>query len=213
MTSLKCGRDRSVDDVIHLFAGMLTGLSLIVAIGAQNAFVLRQGLTKRHVGLVVAICAISDALLILAGVAGVGALVTGNPWLLTALKWVGAIYLVGYGLRSLWSARHPSGLDPAASAGKSAAAVAATTLALTYLNPHVYLDTVVMLGSIANQHGPTGRWWFAAGAVTGSLVWFSALGYGARSLSHIVARPMTWRVLDTVIGVVMIALAVKLLTM
>lgn len=191
-------------------AGLLTGLSLIVAIGAQNAYVLRQGLARRHVGIVVAICAVSDALLIGAGVSGVGAVVREQPVLLAVLRWAGAAYLLAYGVRSLLAARRPQALLAARDGGASRATVAATTLALTYLNPHVYLDTVLFLGSVANQHGDPGRWWFAAGAAAGSLLWFTGLGYGARAASRWLARPTTWRVLDLVIGVVMIALAVRL---
>ena len=190
--------------------GLLTGLSLIVAIGAQNAYVLRQGLTRNHVGLVVAICAMSDALLIAIGVSGVGALVQDHPTAMTALRWVGAAYLAGYGVRSLWSSRKSQALDPLEGRASGRRTVVTTTLALTYLNPHVYLDTVLMLGSIANQH-EGGRWWFAAGAAVGSFLWFTSLGFGARAASQVMSRPATWRVLDVCIGVVMIALAVRLL--
>lgn len=189
--------------------GLLTGLSLIVAIGAQNAFVLRQGLTRNHLGIVVAICAASDALLITLGVSGVGAVVREHPTALAVLRWVGAAYLLAYGLRSLWSARRPHGLDPLAGRAAGRRRVVATTLALTYLNPHVYLDTVLMLGSVANQYGGD-RWWFAAGAVAGSVLWFTALGFGARAAAPVLRRPATWRVLDVVIGAVMIVLAVRL---
>ncbi|GAA4288838.1 LysE/ArgO family amino acid transporter [Georgenia daeguensis] len=190
--------------------GLLTGLSLIVAIGAQNAYVLRQGLTRNHVGLVVAICALSDALLIAIGVSGVGALVQDHPTAMTALRWVGAAYLAGYGVRSLWGSRKPQALDPLEGRASGRRTVVTTTLALTYLNPHVYLDTVLMLGSIANQHDG-GRWWFAMGAAAGSVLWFTTLGFGARAASRLMSRPATWRVLDVCIGVVMIALAVRLL--
>ncbi|HYY45062.1 MAG TPA: LysE/ArgO family amino acid transporter [Actinomycetota bacterium] len=194
------------------FAGLLTGLSLIIAIGAQNAYVLSQGLARSHVGLTVAICAVSDALLIAAGVSGVGAVVRSNPGVLTGLKWVGAAYLVAYGLRSLWNARRPHALDASGRrATRSRLAVATTTLALTYLNPHVYLDTVLMLGSIANQYGADGRWHFAVGAATGSVLWFSCLGYGAGAATRVVSRPSAWQVLDVTIGVVMILLAARLL--
>lgn len=190
--------------------GLVTGLSLIVAIGAQNAFVLRQGLARRHVGLVVAICAVSDALLIATGVSGVGAVVREHPVLLSVLRWGGAAYLLGYALRSLRSAARPEPLVAAREASRGAGSVAATTLALTYLNPHVYLDTVLFIGSVANQHGDPGRWWFAAGAMVGSVVWFSALGFGARAGARYLARPGTWRVLDLLIGMVMLVLAVRL---
>jgi L-lysine exporter family protein LysE/ArgO len=195
-----------------LLAGLLTGLSLIVAIGAQNAFVLRQGLARNHVGLAVAICAVSDALLIGAGVSGVGVVVRDHPDVLTALRWVGAAYLAAYGVRSLWRARESNALSSSERRTGSRRGVVTTTLALTYLNPHVYLDTVVMLGSIANQHGGSGRWLFASGAAVGSVLWFSCLGYGARAASLLLDRPEVWRVLDVAIGVVMISLAVWLAT-
>lgn len=192
----------------HALAGLFTGLALIVAIGAQNAFVLRQGLAREHVGTIVAICAVSDLVLILAGTAGMGAVVASHPTALTVLKWVGAAYLAWYGIGSLRRARHAQALE--AQPARSRGSIVATALALTWLNPHVYLDTVLMLGNIANQHGPTGRWWFAGGACTGSLLWFSGLGFGARSLAGRLANPRTWQVLDTLIGVVMLALAVML---
>ncbi|MFE7629949.1 LysE/ArgO family amino acid transporter [Kocuria sp. NPDC057446] len=188
--------------------GLMSGLALIVALGAQNAFVLRQGIRREHVGVVVALCAVSDAVLILGGTAGIGALVSRFPEALVVLRWGGAAYLTWWAVRSFRSALTPSSL--AAEAPRSRGSVIATTLALTYLNPHVYLDTVVLLGSLANQHGPDARWVFAGGAVAGSLVWFSALGYGARALSGVLSSPRTWRVVDLVIGVVMLALAVKL---
>ncbi|WP_298590416.1 LysE/ArgO family amino acid transporter [uncultured Kocuria sp.] len=189
--------------------GLMSGLALIIALGAQNAFVLRQGIRREHVGVVVALCAVSDAVLILGGTAGIGALVSRFPEALDVLRWGGAAYLAWWALRSFVSALKPSSLT--AEAPRSRGSVVATTLALTYLNPHVYLDTVVLLGSLANQHGPDTRWVFAAGAVLGSVVWFSALGYGARALSGVLSSPRTWRVVDLVIGVVMLALAVNLI--
>ena len=177
-----------------LLPGFLTMASLIVAIGAQNAFVLRTGLARRHVGLVVAVCAVSDAVLVVAGVLGIGRLVTAHPAVLTWVRWVGAAYLVGFGITCLWRARRPSTLEASAAVG-TRGSVLATVLALTWLNPHVYLDTVLLVGSIANQHGPTGRWWFTAGAALASVVWFTGLGYGARVLAPLFARPVTWRVL------------------
>ncbi len=200
----------TIDWLGPTLAGLFTGLSLIVAIGAQNAFVLRQGLTRQHVGLVVAICAISDLLLIVAGVAGVGALVQSRPTLLTVLKWLGAGYLVWFGIRSLLAAREPHGLR--SGAASATAPVVLTTLALTWLNPHVYLDTVLMLGNIANSRGPVGRWHFAIGAGLASIGWFTGLGFGAKALSRWVASPLLWRVLDLLIGLTMIAIAVLLVT-
>lgn len=190
--------------------GLLTGLALIVAIGAQNAFVLRQGVRREHVGAVVLVCMASDAVLILAGTAGVGALVQAVPWLLEVLRWGGALYLLWFAVSSLRAALRPQGLV-AEQAPPTAGSVIATTLALTWLNPHVYLDTVVLLGSLANQHGPDARWVFAAGAVAASVLWFTALGYGARLLARVLADPKAWRVVDVVIAVVMAVLAVRLI--
>ncbi|UIJ35708.1 LysE/ArgO family amino acid transporter [Allobranchiibius sp. GilTou73] len=192
------------------FTGFATGLSLIVAIGAQNAYVLRQGLARDHVAVVVAICALSDAVLIAAGVGGVGALVALHPTVLTLLKFAGAAYLLWFGVRSLLAARHPSALGPVVLSG--ARSVVATTLALTFLNPHVYLDTVLMLGNIANQQGSQGRWWFAGGAALASVVWFCSIGYGAAASARWLVRPRTWQVLDVLIGITMIVIAVVLVT-
>lgn len=189
--------------------GLMTGLALIIAIGAQNAFVLRQGIRREHVGVVVALCIISDALLILGGTAGIGALVSRFPAVLDILRWGGAAYLTWWAIRSFRSALAPAALT--AETPRSRGSVVATTLALTYLNPHVYLDTVVLLGSLANQQGDGSRWVFAAGAVVGSVVWFTALGYGARALSGALSSPRTWRIVDLVIGVVMLGLAIKLI--
>ena len=191
-----------------VIAGLLTGLSLIVAIGAQNAYVLRQGLSRSHVGVVVGICVAGDVLLIAAGVAGVGVVVSRHPDLLTTLRWAGAAYLVWFGLRSLWAARTSHLLDVGAASGRS---VALTMLALTFLNPHVYLDTVLMLGNVANQHGSGGRWWFALGAALASTVWFTGLGFGAGAASRFVSSPAVWRVLDVLVGMTMIAVAAVLL--
>ena len=189
--------------------GLMSGLALIVALGAQNAFVLRQGIRREHVGVVVALCAVSDAVLILGGTAGIGALVSRFPEALDVLRWGGAAYLTWWAVRSFASALKPSSLT--AEAPRSRGSVIATTLALTYLNPHVYLDTVVLLGSLANQHGPDARWVFAAGAVAASVLWFTALGYGARLLAWLLADPKAWRVVDVVIAVVMAVLAVRLI--
>ena len=194
-------------------AGLTTGLSLIVAIGAQNAYVLRQGLLRQHVPVVVATCIGADALLIVAGVSGIGAVLRGHETAMTVVVWLGAAYLVGFGLMSLRRAWRTDGLRATTTDTRGLGAVIAATLALTFLNPHVYLDTVLMLGSIANHYGPDGRWLFGGGAVAASVLWFSGLGFGAGALAEIVARPWTWRVIDFTIGVVMIALAVVLLRM
>ncbi len=195
-----------------LAAGLLTGLSLIVAIGAQNAFVLRQGLRRSHVGLVVAICALSDVVLIVAGVAGIGVVVDRAPWAIEVIRWLGVAFLTAYGIGSLLRARRPQSLAVGVGDGvvESSGGVVARALALTWLNPHVYLDTVLLLGSIAGTHGDPGRWWFALGACVASLVWFAGLGYGARLAAPRLASPRAWQVLDIAIGIVMLAIAVRL---
>ena len=191
-------------------AGLLTGLSLIVAIGAQNAYLLRLGLSRTHVGMAVAICAIADALLIVAGIAGVGAIVRAHEDVLRIVSVLGAAYLLWFAIRSFRSARRPDVLLPSEQPPQPRRSTARTMAALTLLNPHVYLDTVVLVGSIGSTFGDD-RWRFAAGAVLASLIWFSSLGYGARLLSPLMSRPTTWRVLDAAIGVVMLAIAAGLL--
>ena len=196
--------------LLTTLAGFGFGLSLIVAIGAQNAFVLRQGLRREHVLAVVLVCALSDAVLILLGIAGAGAVIESAPVVLTVVRYAGAAFLLVYGLLAARRALRPAALTadgPAVRTGL--AATLGTVLALTWLNPHVYLDTVVLLGSIANTHGDD-RWWFGLGAVLGSVIWFTALGYGARLLQPVFAKPAAWRVLDAVIAVVMLALAASL---
>lgn len=226
--------------MLSLLAGLGLGLSLIIAIGAQNVFVLRQGIRREHIGKIIAICAASDALLILAGVAGLGALLEALPWLIIAARIGGAVFLACYGimaavrawrgdasLRSVSTTAEPAAADrggtrskPAATGGgvatrtdapARALPVVAAVLALTWLNPHVYLDTVLMLGSIAATHGD-GRWLFAAGAVIASVLWFTALGLGARHMGRWLRTPRSWRILDGVIAVIMLVLAVGLIT-
>jgi L-lysine exporter family protein LysE/ArgO len=193
-----------------LLTGLLTGLTLIVAIGAQNAYVLRQGLAREHVGAVVAVCAVSDLVLIVAGVAGIGTIVEQAPWALTVVRWLGVAFLGWYAVSSLRRARRPESLHAAGARTTSRRGAIGRAVALTWLNPHVYLDTVLLLGSVANHEGPSGRWWFALGACTASLLWFGGLGYGARFASGVLARPRAWQVLDVAIGVVMLAIAVRL---
>lgn len=272
--------DRSVNGVeisaiIHAsVVGLGTGLALIVAIGAQNAFVLRQGLLGRHVAAVVAVCAASDAALIAAGILGMGGLVTAAPAVVVALRYIGAAFLFCYGMMAARRAFRPQSLlpredggdgllddgsaeggrlpwgkgsaEPGAAESRSAASGAtasgsavrgsgragastaatitrskgagatglapalATILALTWLNPHVYLDTVLLVGSIAAHHGPTGKWWFGAGAGLGSILWFTGLGYGARLAAPLLSRPRAWQVLDVLIGLTMLAIAFQL---
>ncbi|SDS64653.1 LysE/ArgO family amino acid transporter [Jiangella sp. DSM 45060] len=191
--------------------GFATSLSLIVAIGAQNAFVLRQGLARRHVVPVVAVCAVADAVLIGAGIAGLGAALTTHPWALDVARYGGAAFVLGYGALAARRALRPSSLVAGAGAAATARAAVLACLGFTFLNPHVYLDTVVLLGALANQHGDDGRWLYGAGAMAASLSWFTALGFGARSLSAVFERPGAWRVLDGLIAVVMLAIGARLL--
>jgi len=191
-------------------AGLLTGLSLIIAIGAQNAFVLRQGLAREHVTPVVLICAASDLVLILAGVAGIGTVIRQAGWVIDVVRWLGVAFLTSYGVTSLLRARKASGLAAAAPEPMTLRSAVLRITALTWLNPHVYLDTVLLVGSIANTHGSGGRWWFAAGASLASVLWFSGLGYGARLASPLLARPRAWQLLDVLIGLTMLGIAVML---
>ena len=187
--------------------GAALGLGLIVAIGAQNAFVLRQGLLREHVGPVVALCAACDALLMTAGVAGLARVLGQRPALAWWLTAGGVVFLTAYSLRALWRAWNPGALQAGVGRqGLRLGQALAQAAAFTLLNPHVYLDTVVLVGSIGAQQGG-GRWWFTAGASASSVLWFSALGYGARWLAPWFANPRAWQVLDVVIGLTMAVLA------
>ncbi len=192
------------------WGGLGTALSLIVAIGAQNAFVLRQGLLRQHVLAVCLFCAGSDAILISAGVAGAGAIVGAHPAFLVAMRWGGAAFLVLYGfraLRSAWEGGHA--LRAADTGAVRLSAVLATAAALTWLNPHVYLDTVILLGAVSAQ--ADNRTGFALGAITASFSFFFALGYGARLLQPLFAKPLSWRVLDVLVGAMMWSIAFSLI--
>jgi L-lysine exporter family protein LysE/ArgO len=192
-----------------LIVGFLASFTLIAAIGAQNAFVLRQGIRREHVVAVIALCTVSDLALISAGIAGVGAIITAHPTALNVARFGGAVFLVSYGVLAARRALRPSSLIPADAAPARLIDVLLTCAALTFLNPHVYLDTVVLLGTLANEHRD-GRWLFGIGAVTASAVWFSGLGLGARQLAGLFAKSLTWRILDGVIAVMMIGLGVSL---
>jgi L-lysine exporter family protein LysE/ArgO len=197
--------------LLAVASGLALGLGLIVAIGAQNAFVLRQGLQVEHVAAVVAVCALSDIALIGAGVLGAGAALTRVPWLIPAVCFAGAAFLLCYGFLAARRALRPGALVPDAVGARAGLAVTVgTCLALTWLNPHVYLDTVVLLGSMASTYGEH-RWQFAGGAALGSVLWFTGLGYGARLLRPVFARRVAWQVLDGLIAVVMTVLAVSLI--
>jgi L-lysine exporter family protein LysE/ArgO len=193
------------------FAGFGLGLSLILAIGAQNAFVLRQGLRRLHVLPVVLVCAISDAALIAAGVAGFGALAEAVPGLEFGMRVFGAGFLIWYGARTLLAAWRGRASLQAGGDAQSLQSALLTCLALTWLNPHVYLDTVVLLGAISAQYDEP--LYFALGAMTASFVFFFTLGYGARALAPLFARPAAWRVLDLLVGVIMWGIAAKLILM
>ena len=194
------------------FQGLALGLGLIVAIGAQNAFVLRQGLRREHVGSVVLLCAVADAVLIALGVWGMAQALGDRPALALALSLGGATFLAWYGWRAFARVFQVNRLQAAAEQPPlSRAAVLAQAAAFTLLNPHVYLDTVVLVGSIGAQHPPAAQWWFVAGASTASALWFSSLGFGARWLAPWFAKPRAWQVLDALIGTTMWVLALWLL--
>ena len=215
--------------ITAVLTGLATGFGLIIAIGAQNTFVLRLGISgpARTILVVVAICAVSDAILIFAGVLGIGVLVEQVPIALVILRFLGAGFLIVYGIMAGRRALRPKSLTietpptggqaPASTGGVDTLTMAQpklrtavlTALAFTWLNPHVYLDTLVFLGSIANQQGDL-RWVWAGGAIAASFIWFFALGFGARFLRPIFARPVAWRILDSAIAVFMIGLGLKL---
>jgi len=192
--------------------GFGLGAGLIIAIGAQNAFVLRQGIRRTHVFPVTTFCFLADALLIAAGVAGMGTLVASNPTFTLVAAVGGAAFLFVYGLRSFRQAWRPGTLNAseAANGGRGLRSALLTVAALTFLNPHVYLDTVVVLGSIAGQYAADERLVFGIGAAVASAVWFYGLGYGASVLAPVFARPVAWRVLDGIIGCVMWGIAIAL---
>jgi L-lysine exporter family protein LysE/ArgO len=192
-----------------LILGFIASFTLIAAIGAQNAFVLRQGIRREHVLPVVALCTVSDIVLISAGIAGIGALISAHPGALNIAKFGGALFLIGYGLLAARRAWRPSSMSPSEKAPARLIEVLVTCAALTFLNPHVYLDTVVLLGALANEHRDE-RWLFGVGAVTASAVWFVGLGLGARRLAGLFASPVTWRILDGLIALMMLGLGVSL---
>lgn len=204
-----------VSSVVRVFTSVLAGLSfglgLIVAIGAQNAYVLRQGIQREHIGLVVAICVISDVLLIAVGAAGVGAAIARHTTVLAVVTVLGAGVLLTYGVQAARRAIRPTALTVSLDGSQQSriGSVALATLALTWLNPHVYLDTVVLLGSVsANYEVP---WLFGLGAALASIAWFTGLGFGARLLAPVFANPSAWRIFDIIVAAVMTLIAVKLL--
>ena len=192
-----------------IIPGLLAGLSLIIAIGAQNAFVIRQGLTKKFVLLTVLICAISDALLIALGASGLGALIKSNKNILEFVRWFGVAYLLWFAFKSAKSALKKEVLNSAGEASADRKSVILTVLALTFLNPHVYLDTVILLGSISHQFG-SDKWFFVLGAMLASFIWFTAIGFGAKSASKFMSRPIFWKILDSIIAAIMLSIAALL---
>ncbi|WP_296490576.1 LysE/ArgO family amino acid transporter [Rhodoferax sp.] len=191
--------------------GFATGLALIVAIGSQNAYVLRQGILRQHVLPLVLFCALSDALLILAGIGGAGLLIRDNTTLMSLTRYGGALFLTAYGVLAARRAWQGKSMPLGKSGGTTLAAALAACFAFTFLNPHVYLDTVVLLGAIANQRPDPERWIFGFGAASASLCWFATLGFGARFLAPLFATVRAWRVLDTLIALTMWTLAAMLL--
>ena len=189
-----------------IIPGLLAGFSLIIAIGAQNAFVIRQGLTKKYVLLTVLICAFSDAILIALGASGLGALIKSNKNILEFVRWFGVIYLLWFAFKSAKSVFKKEVLNSAGEASANRKSVILTVLALTFLNPHVYLDTVILLGSISNQFG-TDKWFFVIGAMLASFIWFTAIGFGAKSASRLMSQPIFWKILDSIIALVMVSIA------
>lgn len=190
--------------------GFLLGGSLIIAIGAQNAFILRQGLLREHVFILCLVCALSDAVLIGAGVGGLGTLVARSPGLIGAVTIAGALFLAAYAVLAFRRALSGETLEAASGRGGDLKTALAACLAFTFLNPHVYLDTVVLIGSLSGRYAGGARAWFGIGTAAASFVWFFGLGYGARLLAPVFARPAAWRVLDILIGIVMAGLAASL---
>jgi L-lysine exporter family protein LysE/ArgO len=195
--------------VFAIIPGLLAGFSLIIAIGAQNAFVIRQGLTKKFVLLTVLICAFSDALLIALGASGLGALIKANKNILEFVRWFGVAYLLWFAFKSARSAFKKEVLNSAGEASADKKSVILTVLGLTFLNPHVYLDTVILLGSISNQFG-SDKWFFVIGAIFASFLWFTSIGFGAKSASRFMSRPIFWKILDSLIAVIMLSIALFL---
>jgi len=192
-----------------LLSGMVTGFGLIIAIGAQNAFLIRQGLTRKYSGMVILIACLGDAILISLGTLGIGALVIHLPVFLEVIRWGGVAYLLWFAYGSLRKAFTSEKM--AVTLGESAPRkkVLLTLLALTFLNPHVYIDTVLLLGSISNQFGDN-RWFFAAGAITANCIWFICMVTASRAAARLMSRPIFWRILDLSIAVIMLAIAVML---
>ncbi len=196
--------------IIPFLVGAGSGLSLIVAIGAQNAFVLRQGIRREHVLPVVLICGLADAVLELLGVAGIGFVIERAPVLLEIVRWGGVAFLLWYAWSAARRALRPQALSAGAADAAPLRRVVTACLAITLLNPHVYLDTMVLMGSLGNAQGDPDRWWFVLGGAVASLCWFFLLGYGARALTRFFETPRSWRILDSVVAVTMLVIAARI---
>ena len=203
-------REKKVPAILAVSSGFLTGLTLIIAIGAQNAFVLRQGLRRDYIFMVVLFAALSDALLVFTGILGLGQLIVSVPYLLEILRFAGAAYLLWFAYGAVRRAIYPEVLVPGEKVVSSRWKVLATIAALTYLNPHVYIDTVLLLGTIGNQFGDD-RLLFGLGAAVASFTWFFSLGYLVTTLSAFVGNKMFWRVFESLVAVVMIGIALTLI--
>lgn len=203
----------TADFFSHYLVGLTTLLSLIVAIGAQNAYVLKQGILGKFIVPIIIFCTLSDMLLISLGIFGFGFILQSAPWLLEVLRWGGGLFLLWYGFSAARRSLHPGSLkvDASTEGPQTLGKAIAIAAAMTYLNPHTYIDTVVLLGSLANQHGEEGRWAYYAGAITGSFLWFTGLGLGARFLRPLFASKKSWRILDGVIALIMFYLAFKIM--
>ena len=195
--------------MVALLSGFLASLSIIIAIGAQNAFVIKQGLLRSHVVMVVLFCSVADAFFIVLGVGGLGAFVQSQPKALEYIRWFGVAYLTWFGIKSIRAAFSTQTLTVATSENQSAIKVLLSLITFTFLNPHVYLDTVILLGSIANQFA-SHRWLFALGASMASVIWFTAIGFGAQASSKYMTHPIFWKILDSVIAVIMFTIAIAL---
>lgn len=191
--------------------GFGSGLSLIMAIGAQNAFVLQQGIRRQHVLPVVLICGLTDALLELLGIAGIGFVVERAPIAIEIIRWGGVAFLLWYAWGAIRRAMAPSAMTAAGTNAGSLRRTILACLAITYLNPHVYLDTMILMGSLGNAQGDPERWWFWVGGAVASVTWFAALGYGARLLTGVFARPRAWQILDWVVALTMLVIAGRLI--
>lgn len=196
--------------ILPILIGFGSGLSLIIAIGAQNAFVLRQGIRREHVLPIVLICGFADAVLEFLGVAGIGYVVERAPMLLEVVRWGGVAFLLWYAFSAARRAMRPEVLVAGDGTAGSLRKTVLACLAITFLNPHVYLDTMVLMGSIGNAQGDPARWWFVLGGAFASMIWFFVLGYGARLLTRFFATPRSWQVLDGIVAVIMLVIAAKL---